>query len=142
MRLRRIVVIIRKLFLHVAATYSVQKRNLPCLRFCYCTVYIMFLFEDSVEKIAFYLKFLLVTGSCYRVIGTVISIVCQSCSNGLALCVFPQINQWPYIAIIDPRTGENMVTWTHVEADGFPELITEFLSLHPTLDSPAREPPR
>jgi hypothetical protein len=53
-----------------------------------------------------------------------------------------QITQWPYIAIIDPRTGENMVTWTHVEADGFPELITEFLSLHPALDSPAREPPR
>lgn len=55
---------------------------------------------------------------------------------------FYRISQWPYIAIIDPRTGENMVTWTHIEAEGFPELITEFLSLHPTLDSPAREPPR
>jgi len=55
---------------------------------------------------------------------------------------FYTIKEWPYVSIIDPRTGENMVTWSHIEASAFPELMTEFLSLHPTLESPAKEPPR
>jgi len=56
---------------------------------------------------------------------------------------FYTIKEWPYVSIIDPRTGENMVTWSHIEASAFPELMTEFLSLHPTLESPEKsEPPR
>jgi len=55
---------------------------------------------------------------------------------------FYTIKEWPYVSIIDPRTGENMVTWSHIEASAFPELMTEFLSLHPTLESPVKEPPR
>ena len=55
---------------------------------------------------------------------------------------FYTITDWPYVSIIDPRTGENMVTWSRIEAATFPELITEFLTLHPTLESPAKEPPR
>ena len=55
---------------------------------------------------------------------------------------FYTIHDWPYVSIIDPRTGENMVTWSRIEASTFPELITEFLTLHPSLDSPAKEPPR
>jgi len=55
---------------------------------------------------------------------------------------FYTIKEWPYVSIIDPRTGENMVTWSHIEASAFPELMTEFLSLHPTLESPTKEPPR
>jgi len=55
---------------------------------------------------------------------------------------FYTINEWPYVSIIDPRTGENMVTWSHIEATAFPELMTEFLSLHPSLESPVKEPAR
>eukprot|EP00092_Neocalanus_flemingeri_P015956 GFUD01017273.1.p1 GENE.GFUD01017273.1~~GFUD01017273.1.p1 ORF type:complete len:450 (-),score=171.83 GFUD01017273.1:167-1516(-) len=55
---------------------------------------------------------------------------------------FYTIKEWPYVSIIDPRTGENMVTWSHIEAAAFPELMTEFLSLHPCLESPVKEPPR
>jgi len=55
---------------------------------------------------------------------------------------FYTINEWPYVSIIDPRTGENMVTWSHIEASAFPELMTEFLSLHPSLESPIKEPSR
>lgn len=55
---------------------------------------------------------------------------------------FYTIKEWPYVSIIDPRTGENMVTWSHIEATAFPELMTEFLSLHPSLESPVKEPPR
>lgn len=55
---------------------------------------------------------------------------------------FYPISDWPYVSIIDPRTGENMVTWSNIEAATFPELITEFLTRHPSLESPAKEPPR
>jgi len=55
---------------------------------------------------------------------------------------FYKITSWPYIAVIDPRTGENMVTWSHIDANAFPELITEFLSLNPNLETPEKEPPR
>jgi len=55
---------------------------------------------------------------------------------------FYKITDWPYIAIIDPRTGENMVTWSKIDSSTFPELITEFLSLHPSLETPVKEPPR
>ena len=65
---------------------------------------------------------------------------------------FYKITDWPYIAIIDPRTGwipahiflssepkqtilgENMVTWSKIDSSTFPELITEFLSLHPRFE--------
>jgi len=55
---------------------------------------------------------------------------------------FYKITDWPYIAVIDPRTGENMATWSHIDANAFPELITEFLTLHPSLETPEKEPPR
>ena len=72
---------------------------------------------------------------------------------------FYPITEWPHVSIVDPRTGENMVTWsrlitTHffhffdvnlirLDAAAFPTLITEFLSLHPSLESPGKEePPR
>ena len=55
---------------------------------------------------------------------------------------FYTITDWPHVAIIDPRTGETMVTWSRIEATTFPELITEFLTLHPNLETPTKEPPR
>jgi len=55
---------------------------------------------------------------------------------------FYSIDKWPYVAIIDPRTGENMVTWANIDATAFPALITEFLTLHPSLESPTKEPSR
>ena len=55
---------------------------------------------------------------------------------------FYSIDKWPYVAIIDPRTGENMVTWANIDAAAFPALITEFLTLHPSLESPVKEPVR
>jgi len=56
---------------------------------------------------------------------------------------FYPITEWPHVSIVDPRTGENMVTWSRLDAAAFPTLITEFLSLHPSLESPGKEePPR
>ena len=35
---------------------------------------------------------------------------------------FYKVLEWPYIAILDPQTGENMVTWNKVDAVTFCDL--------------------
>lgn len=40
---------------------------------------------------------------------------------------FYKINQWPYVAVLDPRTGELMVEWNHSDAHTYEILISEFL---------------
>jgi hypothetical protein len=48
---------------------------------------------------------------------------------------FYPVSEWPHIAILDPRTGERLVTWSQVpDAATFCDLITEFLTLHPGVD--------
>jgi len=47
---------------------------------------------------------------------------------------FYPVSVWPYVAILDPRTGELMVTWQKLDAATFCDLVTEFLSLHPNLE--------
>ena len=47
---------------------------------------------------------------------------------------FYPVNDWPYVSILDPRTGELLVTWSKLEASTFCDLVTEFLSLHPSLE--------
>lgn len=46
---------------------------------------------------------------------------------------FYSVNDWPYIAIIDPRTGELLAQWQKMDALSFCDIITEFLSNHPPL---------
>ena len=46
---------------------------------------------------------------------------------------FYPVTDWPYVAILDPRTGEHLVTWNKIDASSFCDLVTEFLSLHPSL---------
>lgn len=43
---------------------------------------------------------------------------------------FYPVSDWPYVAILDPRTGEHMVTWHKLDATTFCDLVSEFLSLH------------
>ena len=47
---------------------------------------------------------------------------------------FYPVTDWPYVAILDPRTGEHLVTWNKIDASSFCDLVTEFLSLHPSLN--------
>ncbi|KAF8797295.1 UBX domain-containing protein 7-like [Argiope bruennichi] len=42
--------------------------------------------------------------------------------------------EFPYIAILDPRTGEKLVTWHHVDSTTLCELIESFLKEHSTPD--------
>lgn len=51
---------------------------------------------------------------------------------------FYNVMQFPYIAILDPRTGEKMRSWSNtIDAVSFCEVITEFLMEHPSPNGPS-----
>lgn len=66
--------------------------------------------------------------------------------EGQRFMMFYRVEEWPHVAVIDPRTGECLVTWHKLDAVTFCDLITEFLSRHPGLDestpSPEKKRPR
>ncbi|XP_053204042.1 uncharacterized protein LOC128388639 [Panonychus citri] len=50
---------------------------------------------------------------------------------------FYSVTQFPYIAILDPRTGEKMRSWSNtIDAVSFCEVVTEFLMEHPSPNGP------
>ncbi len=54
---------------------------------------------------------------------------------------FYPVTSWPHVSVLDPRTGEQLVTWSKVpDANTFCELATEFLTLNPSLEQAANEP--
>lgn len=59
--------------------------------------------------------------------------------------MFYQVSEWPHVAILDPRTGECLVTWHKLDAVTFCDLVTEFLTAYPGLDensAPPKKKPR
>ncbi|XP_013789365.1 UBX domain-containing protein 7-like [Limulus polyphemus] len=54
---------------------------------------------------------------------------------------FYKVSQYPYVAILDPRTGENLVVWNKVDPISFCDLVTKFLCEYPTPDGSAPRPP-
>ncbi|OTF73706.1 UBX domain-containing protein 7-like protein [Euroglyphus maynei] len=45
---------------------------------------------------------------------------------------FYQVHQFPYISIIDPRTGEKIIFWNEIDTVTFCEKVTQFLNEHPS----------
>jgi hypothetical protein len=44
------------------------------------------------------------------------------------------IHSWPNVDILDPRTGEKLITWAKIpDAVCFRDLVNDFLSIHPPL---------
>jgi len=43
-------------------------------------------------------------------------------------------HQWPYIAVLDPRTGEKLITWKRLDVTTFCDLVTAFLETYPSFD--------
>ncbi|KAK6175714.1 hypothetical protein SNE40_014111 [Patella caerulea] len=54
---------------------------------------------------------------------------------------FYEIQEWPYIAIIDPVTGEKMISWHKMDPLTFCDCVTEFLALHSTDSGSDNSPP-
>ena len=64
-------------------------------------------------------------------------------AEGERYATFYKVNEWPYVAILDPRTGENLATWHKLDLLTFKDLVKEFLNSHPPLDgSPSPTQPR
>ncbi|XP_076042373.1 UBX domain-containing protein 7 isoform X2 [Oratosquilla oratoria] len=54
--------------------------------------------------------------------------------EGQRFMMFYQVPEWPYVSILDPRTGECLVTWHKLDTATFGDLVTEFLSVHPSFE--------
>ncbi|KAG7456994.1 hypothetical protein MATL_G00241890 [Megalops atlanticus] len=54
---------------------------------------------------------------------------------------FYKLNKFPYISILDPRTGQKMVEWNQLDVSSFLEQVTGFLSEHGQLDGLSSRPP-
>lgn len=54
---------------------------------------------------------------------------------------FYKLNKFPYISILDPRTGQKMVEWNQLDVASFLEQVTGFLTEHGQLDGPSSHAP-
>ncbi|XP_072525396.1 UBX domain-containing protein 7 [Salminus brasiliensis] len=54
---------------------------------------------------------------------------------------FYKLNKFPYISILDPRTGQKMVEWNQLDVTSFLEQVTGFLTEHGQLDGLSSQPP-
>uniref|UniRef100_A0A1A8HQY6 UBX domain protein 7 n=1 Tax=Nothobranchius kuhntae TaxID=321403 RepID=A0A1A8HQY6_NOTKU len=54
---------------------------------------------------------------------------------------FYKLNKFPYISILDPRTGQKMVEWNQLDVASFLEQATGFLTEHGQLDGPSCHAP-
>ncbi|XP_056322204.1 UBX domain-containing protein 7 [Danio aesculapii] len=54
---------------------------------------------------------------------------------------FYKLNKFPYISILDPRTGQKMVEWNQLDVTSFMDQVTGFLSEHGQLDGQSSQPP-
>ncbi|KAL3851976.1 hypothetical protein ACJMK2_015666 [Sinanodonta woodiana] len=60
--------------------------------------------------------------------------------EGKKFTQFYKVRDWPYVAILDPQTGENLVIWNSLDSASFCTLATEFLSQHPLTDTGFSQP--
>ncbi|XP_055883206.1 UBX domain-containing protein 7-like [Biomphalaria glabrata] len=62
--------------------------------------------------------------------------------EGKRFMQFYKLKQWPYVAVIDPLTGENQIVWNKIsDGDTFCKLAQNFLSLSPVPNSGLASPP-
>lgn len=47
--------------------------------------------------------------------------------EGQRYMTFYKVTEWPYVAILDPRTGELMAQWNYTDANTYEQLISEFV---------------
>ena len=58
-------------------------------------------------------------------------------AEGQKYSAFYNVSDWPYVAIIDPRTGECLAVWNKIDATSFCDLLLEFLCQHHFDEQPA-----
>ncbi|CAH1782186.1 unnamed protein product [Owenia fusiformis] len=66
--------------------------------------------------------------------------VYQDSEEGRKYRQFYKVLDWPYVAILDPQTGENMVIWNKLDAVSFCDKVSSFLSEHPSPNGTSPSP--
>lgn len=69
--------------------------------------------------------------------------VYHNTTGGERFMNFYKVHEFPNVAIIDPRTGEKLIDWTHIpDWNAFYDYLREFLLYHPSPDgTPVEIPP-
>lgn len=60
--------------------------------------------------------------------------VYRDSNEGERFIQFYHVTSYPYLAVLDPRTGEKMVEWGFMGAQAFCECATAFILEHPSLE--------
>ncbi|XP_069721347.1 UBX domain-containing protein 7 [Phaenicophaeus curvirostris] len=55
---------------------------------------------------------------------------------------FYKLADFPYVSILDPRTGQKLVEWHQLDVTSFVDQVTGFLSEHGQLDGHSTSPPQ
>ncbi|XP_077147334.1 UBX domain-containing protein 7 [Ranitomeya variabilis] len=55
---------------------------------------------------------------------------------------FYKLSDFPYVSILDPRTGQKMVEWHKLDVNSFLEQVMGFLAEHGQLDGLSSSPPK
>ncbi|NWS73929.1 UBXN7 protein, partial [Crotophaga sulcirostris] len=55
---------------------------------------------------------------------------------------FYKLADFPYVSILDPRTGQKIVEWHQLDVTSFVDHVTRFLSEHGQLDGHSTSPPQ
>ncbi|XP_066581271.1 UBX domain-containing protein 7 isoform X2 [Prorops nasuta] len=67
--------------------------------------------------------------------------VLSNTNDGKKYIDFYNVNKYPYLAIVDPRTGECMQTYNHITVDSLISMLNDMLSTHASPDSSTSEFP-
>ncbi|XP_068686398.1 UBX domain-containing protein 7-like [Montipora foliosa] len=60
--------------------------------------------------------------------------VYRDSNEGERFIQFYHVTSYPYLAVLDPRTGEKMIEWGFMDAQAFCECATAFVLEHPSLE--------
>ncbi|XP_078693986.1 UBX domain-containing protein 7-like isoform X2 [Branchiostoma floridae x Branchiostoma belcheri] len=63
-------------------------------------------------------------------------------AEGQRYIQFYKVDTFPYIAVLDPRTGERLAEWNTVDPTAFIDMATTFLTDHGALDGESCSPPK
>ncbi|XP_021940456.1 UBX domain-containing protein 7 isoform X2 [Zootermopsis nevadensis] len=59
-------------------------------------------------------------------------------AEGQRYAAFYSVSDWPYVAIIDPRTGESLRVWNKIDGSSFCDTLLEFLCRQQSMRNPQK----
>jgi len=70
--------------------------------------------------------------------GRILFQVYLDSAEGQRYAAFYSVSDWPYVAVIDPRTGESLRVWNKIDGSSFCDSLLEFLCQQQSLQTPQK----